>query len=388
MLVRNPRLIDTALALHREAAIPPNTFVIDLDSVAENAALLRDAAVKNGLSLYFTTKQIGLNPLVARRVSQVGIAKALAIDFREAAVLAENNVPIGHVGHIVQIPLQMISPILELSPEVITVFSHAKAKQISQAAVRAGKEVKLLLRVFSEKDFFYAGQEGGIALDNLIEDANAICHLPNIRIAGVTSFPCLELDDAGRTLKASQNFYTILKAAKILQESLGIAIEQVNAPGNSCVTSMPLLAQMGATHAEPGHALTGTTYLHTQLHEVEKPAMVYISEVSHINGDKAYFFGGGTHRRAKVYQALVGSSSERMIKTTVHPIDPTAIDYYIALALPEPHSIGVGDSVVLASRSQVFITRSYVAVVQGIQKGAPELLGLFDALGRKVERIF
>ncbi len=387
ILARNPKLIDVALSLHREGAIPPNTFVIDLDTVEKNAGLLRDAAVKNSLSLYFTTKQVGFNPSVARCVSHAGITKALAIDFREASVLAKNNVPIGHIGHIVQIPLQMIRPILELSPEVITVFSPEKARQISQVAKRSSREVQLLLRVISKNDFFFPGQEGGICLDNLIEVATAILRLPNIRIVGVTSYPCLQLDETNFTLKPSPNFYTILQAARILQERLGVKIEQINAPGNTCVSSMPILAQMGATHGEPGHALTGTTYMHTQLDEAEIPALVYVSEVSHIDGDKAYIFGGGTHRRAKIYQALVGSSPERMMKTNVQPIDPTAIDYYITLSLPDHHSVEVGDSVILASRAQIFITRSYVAVVQGTQHGEPALLGLFDAWGRAVERI-
>lgn len=388
ILARNPKLIDIALSLHREGAIPPNTFVIDLDTVERNAGLLRDAAVQNGLSLYFTTKQIGFNPPVARCVSRAGIPKALAIDFREASVLAQNNIPIGHVGHIVQVPLQMINSILKLSPEVITVYSLEKARQISQAAGRSGREAQLLLRVISKNDFFFPGQEGGICLNNLIEAATAILRLPNVHIVGVTSYPCLQLDEASTALKPSQNFYTILEAARILQDRLGVKIEQINAPGNTCVSSMPILAQMGATHGEPGHALTGTTYMHTRLGEAEAPALVYVSEVSHINGDKAYIFGGGTHRRAKIYQALVGSSSESMIKTNVQPIDPTAIDYYIAISLPDRHSVEVGDSVILASRAQIFITRSYVAVVQGIQNGQPALVGLFDAWGRAVERIF
>lgn len=388
ILARNPKLIDVALSLHREGAIPPNTFVIDLDTVEKNAGLLRDAAVKNGLLLYFTTKQIGFNPLVARCVSRTSITNALAIDYREASVLAQNNVPIGHIGHIVQIPLQLIGPILELSPEVITVFSPEKARQISRAAKRSGREVQLLLRVISKNDFFFPGQEGGIYLDDLIDVANAILHLPNVRIVGVTSYPCLLLDDTSFTLQPSQNFYTILRAAQILQERLGVKIEQINAPGNTCVSSMPILAQMGATHGEPGHALTGTTYLHTQLNEAEMPALVYVSEVSHVDGDKAYIFGGGTHRRAKIYQALVGSSPENLMKTNVQPIDPTAIDYYVTLSLPDHHSIVVGDSAILASRAQIFITRSYVAVVQGIQHEKPALLGLFDAWGRAVERLF
>ncbi len=388
MLARNPQLIDAAIRLHREAAIPPNTFVIDLDTVEHNAALLGEAAARYGLSLYFTTKQLGFNPLVARCVSAAGIPKALAIDFREASMLAKNAVPIGHIGHIVQIPMRMIAPILELSPEVITVFSVEKAKQISKEAVRQDKEVRLLLRVISEKDFFFPGQEGGIALENLENEASTILRLPNLHIAGVTSYPCLELDQSSCTLKPAQNFYTILAAATVLRERLGITVEQINAPGNTCVSVMPLLARMGATHAEPGHAMTGTTYLHTKLNEVEKPALVYLSEVSHLDGNKAYVFGGGTHRRAKISQALAGSGPEKMVKLAVQPIDPTTIDYYIALSLPESHSIKVGDSVVLASRAQIFNTRACVAVVQGIQAGEPAFLGLFDAWGRAMEKVF
>lgn len=388
VLVRNPKLIDTALSYHRAGVIPPNTFVIDLDTVRENAILLREAALKNKLSLYFTTKQIGFNPLVARSVSDAGLTKALAIDFREASVLSQNKVPIGHIGHIVQVPLQMIKSVLDLSPEVITVFSFAKAKQISQAAVQAGKEAHILLRVISSNDFFFPGQEGGIWLDNLLSEAAAILRLPNLHIDGVTSYPCLELEEHGETLKPSHNFYTILQAAQILEKELGVLVKQINAPGNTCVSAMPVLAQMGATHAEPGHALTGTTYLHKQLNEAEKPALVYVSEVSHLDRNKAYIFGGGTHRRAIISQAMVGRSSDRMIRAGVQPIDPTTIDYYLSLNLPEPHCVEVGDSVILASRAQIFITRAMVAVIQGIQSGNPALLGLFDSGGRQVERIF
>ena len=387
VLARNPKLIDAAFQLHREAAIPPNTFVIDLDSVAENAALLHNAALSNGLSLYFTTKQIGFNPRAAGCVLRSGIAKALAIDFREAAVLSQHGIPIGHIGHIVQTPAQMIEAVLKLEPDVITVFSRAKAQQLSQAAVALGREVRLLLRVISDKDFFFPGQEGGLLLDNLEEEASAILRLPNVRIAGVTSYPCLELEAGSRTLRPSSNFYTILRAAEILREKAGVQIEQINAPGNTCVSSMPLLAKMGATHAEPGHALTGTTYLHTQPGEAEVPALVYVSEISHINGTKAYAFGGGTYRRARAYWALVGPGPKQTRRAAVEAIDPTTIDYYVALSLPDHQAAAVGDTVVLASRAQIFVTRAYVAVVQGIQKGSPALLGLYDAWGREVEKI-
>ena len=285
-------------------------------------------------------------------------------------------------------PPSSIAPALDLEPEVITVFGVEKARQISQAAQCLNKEAHLLLRVITENDFIYHGQEGGIYLDNLIRVASTIQQLPNIRIAGVTSFPCLQLDEFDHTLKPTQNFYTILQAAQILHQRLGVEVEQINAPGNTCVESIPLLSKMGATHGEPGHALTGTSYLNTQLHEPETPAMVYLSEVSHLDRDRICVFGGGARQRARIYGALVGSSRQQMTKTSVMSIEPTAIDYYISLNTPEHSTIAVGDSVIMAGRAQIFVSRAYVAVVQGIQSGKPVFLGLYDAWGRPVESLY
>ena len=387
-LERNPWLIRTALAFHREALIPPNCFVIDMDTMDENASLLAHAARDHGLSLYFTTKQIGLNPVLARRVVQAGIPKAIAIDTREAAILSQANVPIGHVGHLVQLPTHMIGAILRLEPEVVTVFGSAKARQISEVAVRDRRHVKLLLRVVSERDFFYPGQVGGIDLNNLLEEATVIAGLPNVQIEGVTSFPCLQFVETANALRPTNNFHTILQAAQILRSEMGIAVEQINAPGNSCVAAMEILAQMGATHGEPGHALTGSTYLHARSKQAERPAMVYVSEVSHLYGNRAHLFGGGTYRRAKVNNALVGTHPGRLARAQIVPLDPKAIDYYVSLSLPPEHEVQVGDSVIVASRAQIFVSRSYVAVVSGIQAGKPSLVGIFDSSGKRVERMW
>ena len=385
VIARNAGLIDAAISLHQEGVIPPNSYVIDLDTVVENTVLLRDAALKNNLSLYFTTKQVGFNPRVAESVAKSGIPQGIAIDFREANVLSRHHIRIGHIGHLVQLPTQLIPPVLDLEPEVITVFSIEKAQQISRVAQRLNKEVRLLLRVINDNDFFYKGQEGGIYMENLISVASSIEALPNIRIAGVTSFPCLKLDEGDLTLKPTPNFYTILQAAQILHQRLGIKIEQINAPGNTSVESIPLLSKMGATHGEPGHALTGTTYLNAQLQEPETPAMVYLSEVSHLDRDRICVFGGGARQRARNYWALAGPSRQQMTKTSVMKVDPTAIDYYISLNMPEHSSIVVGDSVIMAGRAQIFVSRAYVAIVQGIQSGKPVFLGLYDAWGGSVE---
>ena len=384
VLERNPNLISAAVELHQQGLMPPNSFVIDVDTVAENAAKIRQAADKLGLALYFTTKQVGFNPLVARRVVEAGIPKAIAIDTQEAFALSRHNVPIGHLGHLVQIPRQLISPMLALEPEVVTVFGVEKARQISQAAERDGRQVALLLRVIAEGDFLFPGQPGGFCLDTLAADVLAIRDLPNIRIVGVTSFPCLELDAATHTLVPTRNFHTIVRAAHLLRSQMGIDIQQINAPGNTCVASLETLARTGATHGEPGHALTGTTYLHADGRQAETPAMVYVSEVTHLAQNGACAVGGGLYRRSKVNDALVGCDPARMARTEALPLDPTAIDYYVTLNMPAGQRVNVGDSVVFASRSQAFITRSYVAVLANVPDGHPRLLGLFDPLGREV----
>ena len=301
--------------------------------------------------------------------------------------MARAGIRIGHLGHLGQIPTALIPAALRLNPQVVTVYSVEKARQISVAAAGLGKQVSLLLRVVADGDFLYPGQEGGIELTGLRAAAEAIEMLPGVRIAGVTSFPCLTLGESGTMMEPTSNFRTILQASHVLREELGIAVEHINAPGNTCVATIPLLAQMGATQVEPGHALTGTTYLHTQMEQAEIPAMVYVSEVSHLYKGRGYFFGGGIYRRARLNRLLVGTNVDHMARGEVVPLTPEAIDYYNAFDLPEGAKVAVGDSVLIASRAQVFVGRGYVAVVSGLRRGAPSLSGLFDAGGKAVERV-
>jgi predicted amino acid racemase len=384
-LKRNPALIEAAFQMQRQGQIPPNCYVVDLEAVTYNARLLSQAASQHGLELYFTTKQVGFNPLVARCAHQAGLIRALAIDPWEAWILAQNQIPIGHIGHLVQPPEAMLPGLLRLAPDYITVFSLEKACHIADVAARMGLEVRLLLRVVAPGDIFHPGQQGGIPLVELAECATQIRRQKGVRICGVTSYPCLQVAAKGRELSPTANFLTIVNAAEILR-SLGITIEQVNAPGNTCATAMPLLERLGATHGEVGHALTGSTYLHTQPDQPELPALVYVSEISHLDAQHAYFFGGGLYRRSAARQALAQTRNGERVACPVLPLDPRAIDYYIPLALPNEPALQVGDGVLLATRAQVFVSRSLVAAVSGIQSGAPKLAGLFDAWGRPIER--
>ena len=128
-LKRNPALVEAAVDLHRSGAIPPNTYVLDLDAIARNARLLARAADRAGIRLYMMTKQIGRNPEVARLIAANGIPRAVAVDPWEARLLGRAGIALGNVGHLVQIPSGMIEEILSYGPEVVTVYFDAAANK-------------------------------------------------------------------------------------------------------------------------------------------------------------------------------------------------------------------------------------------------------------------
>ena len=68
---------------------------------------------------------------------------------------------------------------------------------------------------------------------------------------------------------------------------------EVNAPGTTSSVLLQALAEAGATQCEPGNGLHGTTALHVMEDLPELPAVLYLTEVSHLHGGKAYCFGGG-----------------------------------------------------------------------------------------------
>lgn len=381
-LKRNPRLLQAALTFHQAGLIPPNTYVLDYDAVQANARLLNEAASAASMTLFFITKQIGHNPPMLEAIQSGGLRKGTAVDVVEAYALASNGVTLGNVGHLVQIPHHDVKPVLMLNPEFFTVFGYDKAKQVAEAAVHLGHEVEIMLRVYRPGDFFYPGQVGGVDLDQVVEVARAINALSPLRVAGVTSYPCLEYDEIAGELKPLPNLETVLRARELLERALGYPLRCVDTPGATSVSAIKLLSHYGVTHAEPGHALTGTTPLHAHGDQPETPAMIYVSEVSHIQGDTAYIFGGGFYRRSRVKAALVGQQPEDLTEAPIpcsHPA-PDTIDYYGQLD-NIPSRVRVGDTVIMAFRSQIFVTHSYVAAVRHVDD-QPQLMGLWDARGR------
>jgi predicted amino acid racemase len=205
--------------------------------------------------------------------------------------------------------------------------------------------------------------------------------LPGVRIAGVTAFPCLLCAPDTGEPEPTANLPLAL-AARDRLAARGYSGLKLSAPSVSAVATLPLLARHGATHAEPGHALTGTTPLHAaDRRQPERPGYVYVSEVAHTLADgRPAVHGGGFYARAVIKDAYLPRSGVRL---AVHGAPAENIDYYRLLEAPAaPGDARPGDTALFAFRTQVFVTRSTVAVVAGLASGTPRLRGLYDARGR------
>jgi predicted amino acid racemase len=376
---RNPRLIDVSLELHQQGAISPNTYVLDLDTVRSNASLIAGEARKLDIELLYMTKQFGRNPLVAQAIVEAGIEKAVAVDPWEALTLSKNGLKIGHVGHLVQIPKRMIPEILRIQPDYITVFSYENARNVSEAAKQMGRRQKIFLRIAEDGDFIYNGQEGGFTLGRLKEDVKKLEELDGIVIAGLTSFPCILIQDG--TPEITPNAKSMQRAKEFLGQR-GHQDLQMNMPSATSVATMRLLKENGATQGEPGHALTGSTPLHASQHLAERPAMTYVSEVSHLYQDRAYVFGGGFYPRSHMEKALVGTKINNLKKVPIIQNDPSNIDYYGTLNTGD---VKIGDTAIFAFRTQIFVTHAQIAIVKNLAT-APKLLGIYDAIGNLVNK--
>ncbi|WP_223732940.1 alanine racemase [Streptomyces purpurogeneiscleroticus] len=462
VLHRNPELVAFAAELHDSGAIPPDTYVMDLDAIESNAELLAREADRLGLSLWFVVKQIGRNPELIEAIAR-HIPRFAAIDPPEARILHAAGAQAGNLGHLVQIPSRALPEMLAWRPETVTVYDLANARAVSETATRLGFVQDVLIRLEGTAGAVYPGQEGGVRLgraadgpertdgrsgadvpdcaDDLGESrapdgAEGRCgsargqtrgqsgpgspggpvddrtgqdgtdgpegadgpsgadggpegpdgldafvaeveRMPGVRVAGVTAFPCVLCDPDTGEPRPTANF-ALARAAVERLAARGYTDLKLSAPSATSMATLPLLARLGATHGEPGHALTGTTPLHAVDHaQPEQPAYVYVSEVAHTLADgRPALYGGGFYARGGAREALIPRTGARL---RVEDAPAANIDYYRLLA---PGDARVGDTAVLAFRTQIFVTRSSVAVVSGLSLGAPKLSGLYDPFGR------
>ncbi len=376
---RNRELVDAAFYFHQSGQLLPDSYLIDVDAFCENGKKILAEAKKHDFRMYFMLKQVGRNPYLAKKLIELGYDGAVTVDFKEALTMLEHEIPIGNVGHLVQVPTAMMEKIVAYAPEVMTVYSLDKVYAIDRAAGRLGKKQGILLRVFGENDMIYSGQTAGFTLDEMKEAVLEIKeNCPNIVIAGVTSFPCYLYKEEIGEIAATENLHTLLAAKERLEE-LGYHDLIINTPSATCVKTVDMMVRLGGNCGEPGHGLTGTTPLHAVSDQPEIPAMVYVSEISHNFLGKAYCYGGGHYRRSHMSHALVGKDERTARMLTVLAPSDESIDYHFGLS----EQCEVGETVVMAFRSQIFVTRSDVVLVEGISSGKPKIVGVYDSQGRK-----
>jgi predicted amino acid racemase len=384
---RNPSFLQAAVDLHAQGSVPANSYVLDTDAVTANARVLSQEAARHSLTVFAMTKQAGRNPAFCAAVRSGGIEAAVAVDMADARGVRMGGLRLGHLGHLVQVPEGEAGEAAAMEPDFWTVFSRVKADEAAAAAAAGGRVQDILLRIYAAGDTFYTGHEGGFGADEVLDAAAYVDKLDGARFAGITTFPALLFSEEDAVVAATHNLATLRQAAARLREA-GWSTE-INAPGTTSSVMLARLAEAGATQVEPGHALTGSTPLHAVRGDLpEIPAAAYLTEVSHLNGGRAYCFGGGLYIDPVFadYQvrALVAPGGDLagafLAEAEIPP--PSAIDYYAMLTAPDGKTIRPGDTVLFGFRIQAFVTRAYVVPISGIGQSAPVAQGVWASDGR------
>lgn len=386
---RNPKFIHAAQSLHQAGAIPPNSYVLDLDAVTANARLIRDEADRLGLKVFAMTKQVGRQSGFSQAVMAGGIDRAVAVDMACAIACHGAGLRIGHLGHLVQVPrAEAAMAARDLAPDYWTVFSEDKAAEVAAAARAAGRQQNIMARVQTAGDTFYRGHEGGFAAGAAVEAARRIDALDGVRFAGITTFPAQLYDHETRKVHHTPNLATLQRTADALRRA-GFTDLEINAPGTTSLVTLAALAGAGATQVEPGNGLHGTTPLHAVEDLPERPAVLYLTEVSHLHGGRAYCFGGGLYIDPVFpdyeVKALVGpaptTDADALRAVEIPP--PSAIDYYGMIDASGPIQPRTGDTVVFGFRGQAFVTRAYAVGVAGVSEGRPRVVSIENCFGQR-----
>lgn len=375
VLENNPEFVETVITMHQRGMILPDTYVIDVDQFIENAKNILVEANKKNISLYYMLKQVGHNPYLGRILENIGYKGAVAVDQKEAEVLMKNGLTICHAGHLVQPSFAFVDKLIDYGCEHITIYSLEKAKEINASAKKHNKLQSIFIRVTSKEDMIYPGQTAGFEIKDFEKLVFELLKLENIKISGITSFPCFLYSEKDNRIIEQENIHTLLRAKKIL-ESIGINDIEVNAPSCTCTKLISDLNSSEVTSMEPGHGLTGTTPYHAHNNTYEKQCVIYLSEVSHNYNSHAYAFGGGYYRRGHLQNALIISADKKEI---CHITEPSleSIDYHFEL----DNEYDIGSTVLMAFRFQAFVSRSDVCLIKGIKSNKPMLLGLYSCNG-------
>lgn len=398
-LRRNPQMIAAAIQLHQEGAIPAGCQMIDLDMVAENGASLARVADETGLRVFVMTKQNGHNPHMTRVLLNQGLPSVVAVEGLQAGRIHRYGFPLGHVGHLANIPRDEVARIVAMLPEYINVYNVEAARRVSEAATELGVEQNLYVRVQNPDDKgTQDGVVGGWTFDECVSGIRPILDLPNVRLAGLVQHCVIEYAGERDPHKArpTEAFFTAIRARELLEREFGLENLRLNTAGNANSITMPMLASYGATDVEPGMALTGEASFHAWGDMPEKPAQVLVSEVLHRWEDEIYAVGGifsyvwdlPAHAVGDLV-GLVGSSFDeaKEQRVTWRPFRASSpvIDYHGVFGPPGCPG-KVGDTIAAVHHPQAQTERGNTVAVSGISRGEPKVTGIFDSAVNPIDR--
>ena len=92
----NSAFLINIFKLHQQRRILPDSFIVDVDQLLENATVILEEAKKEGVHLFFMLKQLGRNPFIAKELIKLGYEGAVVVDFKEAQTMMEHEIPIGN----------------------------------------------------------------------------------------------------------------------------------------------------------------------------------------------------------------------------------------------------------------------------------------------------
>ncbi|MEK6205139.1 MAG: YhfX family PLP-dependent enzyme, partial [Amylibacter sp.] len=116
LIHRNPKFIQRVVELHQSDQLPANSYVLDLDILQKNAAMMAAEGKKLNLKVFPMTKQIGRNPLAMNCLAKEGLSSFVAVDMSCALPIHASGHNIGHLGHLVQIPKAEVEIAASMKP--------------------------------------------------------------------------------------------------------------------------------------------------------------------------------------------------------------------------------------------------------------------------------
>lgn len=372
LLDTNKAFVDASLDLYKKGLILPDSYCIDVDMFLENAKNILNEAKKYNINLFYMLKQVGRNPYLAKKLEDLGYKGAVCVDFKEVEVMMKNNLKLCNIGHLVQIPKNMLSRVIEYGVEIITVYSYDMIKEISNIALSLNKTQDIMLRILDENSEIYPGQEAGFSVNEVKELIPKLKDLKGVKLNGITSFPCFLYSPDEKCIKETNNLFSVLEVNEFLKKQ-NLYVKHINLPSVSTVENIKKIYSYGGTDAEPGHALTGTTPLNIDS-GIEIPAYLYISEISHVFKNNSYFYGGGYYPRGHMKHGYIDNKI-----VNVNNFNATNIDYYLSLE----GKYNIFDPIILCFRTQMFVTRSDIVLIEGIHSNNIHIVGIYNTQGDK-----